>query len=152
MPHHAPIQIRVDSDPKHLCVVRSAVETAAEIFGLAEGDGNKLVLAVDEAMTNIIRHGYHGKSDQPIWVTLSPVKQNGHVGIEVVIDDETEHVDPSAIKPKPMDPTRPGGLGVAIIQQSVDQCAYQCRSDGKGIRLTLRKFASPSEPSSAPTP
>ena len=148
MPDHAPIQIRVDSDPVHLCVVRSAVETAAENFGLPEGDCDKLVLAVDEAMTNIIRHGYHGKSDQPIWVTLSPVNQNGRVGIEVVIDDETEHVDPAAIKPKPRDPTKPGGLGVAIIQQSVDQCAYQCRSEGKGIRLTLRKFASPTDQAS----
>lgn len=141
MPHSAPIQIRVDSDPNHLCVVRSAVRTAAEKFGLPEHDCDRLVLAVDEAMTNIIRHGYHGQSGLPIWVTLSPVRNNGHVGIEIVIEDETEQVDLSTIKPKPVDPNRPGGLGVAIIQQAVDQCAYQCRSEGKGVRLTLRKFA-----------
>ena len=29
MASQTPIQIRIDSDPNHLCVVRSAVETAA---------------------------------------------------------------------------------------------------------------------------
>jgi anti-sigma regulatory factor (Ser/Thr protein kinase) len=141
---HIPIEIRIDSDPQFLCVVRSAVEKAAATFGLPQSDCDRLVLAVDEALTNIIRHGYGGRSDQPIWITLSPVHNNGAPGVEVVIDDETRDVDLQSIKARSLDQVRPGGLGVSIIQQSVDECAYQCRADSQGIRLTLRKFASSS--------
>lgn len=137
-----PIQVRIDSDPVHLCVVRSAVETAAHRFGLSSVDCDRLVLAVDEAMTNIIRHGYGGRTDQPIWVTLSPAQQDGRAGIEVTIEDETQGVDLSSIKPRAKDLTEPGGLGVSIIRQAVDSCEYQRRTDANGVCLTLRKYAS----------
>ncbi len=148
MADHAPISIRIDSDPVHLCVVRSAVETAASRFGLPQHDCDRLVLAVDEAMTNIIRHGYGGRDDRSIWVTLSRLARNGQTGIEVVIDDETEQIDTGLIKAKPLVPANPdeitpGGLGVGIIEQSVDHHAYQRRTDATGLRLTLQKFASP---------
>lgn len=147
MSHHAPIEIRIDSDPKHLCVVRSAVESAAERWGLPAVDCDRLVLAVDEALTNIIRHGYHGRDDRSIWVTLSPLPHPQRQGIEVVIEDETDNADPAAIKPKAaanpdIDDLKPGGLGVSIIEQSVDHHCYQCRTDAKGLRLTLHKYAS----------
>lgn len=141
---HIPIEIRIDSDPQFLCVVRSAVEKAAATFGLPQPDCDRLVLAVDEALTNIIRHGYRGQADQPIWITLSPALHMGRPGVEVTIDDETKDVDLNAIKARNLDHVRPGGLGVSIIQQSVDECAYQSRNGSQGVRLTLRKFASPS--------
>jgi len=141
MPHRTPIQMRIDSDPVHLCVVRSAVETAASRFGLPSADCDKLVLAVDEAMTNVIRHGYGGRTDKSIWVTLSAVKRDGRSGVEVIIDDESGITDPSQIKPRVSEQLRPGGLGVSIIQQTVDEYDYQPRKDAAGLRLTLRKFA-----------
>jgi len=141
MSHHTPIQIRIESDPNHLCVVRSAVETAAGRFGLPSTDCDKLVLAVDEAMTNIIRHGYGGRTDQPIVVTLSPAARNGRAGVQVVIDDETGITDLTRIQARRTAQLQPGGLGISIIQQAVEESDYQTRADGKGIRLTLRKFA-----------
>lgn len=144
---HAPIEIRIDSDPKYLGVVRSAVQSAAERWELPSHDCDRLVLAVDEALTNIIRHGYDGRCDQPIWVTLSPSCREHRKGIEVTIDDETENIDPDSIKPRRcpplnIDDIKPGGLGVSIIQESVDYHSYQCRTDAKGLRLTLLKYAS----------
>ena len=144
---HAPIEIRINSDPTHLCVVRAAVETAASRWGLKAKDCDALVLAVDEALTNIIRHGYSGRADQSIWVTLSPLKQDHRQGVEVVIDDETENIDPQALKPKPQQPptannVKPGGLGLSLIKESVDHHTYQCRTNAKGLRLTMHKYAS----------
>jgi len=154
MSHHAPIAIRINSDPANLCVVRSAVESAAQRWGLPERDCHPLVLAVDEALTNIIRHGYACRADEPIYVTLSPLHTEQRQGIEVIIEDETTNIDPSSIKSKAsesasIDDVKPGGLGVSIIEKSVDHHRYERRLDAKGLRLTLHKYAStvPAQPS-----
>ena len=138
---HAPIQIRLLSNPHLLCVVRAAVEAAAGRFGLGHEESDRLELAVDEALTNIIRHSYGGRTDQPICVTLSPVDHDGAPGLEVVIEDESGPVDVATIRGRPLDDLKPGGLGVTIIREACDICEYQQRSDGRGLRLTLRKFA-----------
>ena len=143
MTKDTPIAIRVTSEPRYLCVVRAAVEAAADRLGLSEDEAAKLVLAVDEAMTNTIRHGYQGQPGRPIWVTLSPVESDGgdrREGIEVVIEDETTGIDVSQIRPRPRDQSKPGGLGMHIIREAVDEARYEPRGDGPGLRLTLRKY------------
>ena len=137
----APIQIRLLSDPNLLCVVRAAVEAAAGKFGLGHEDSDRLELAVDEALTNVIRHGYGGRTDQSICVTLAPVRHEGAAGVEVVIEDESGKVDLDRIRGREFDEVKPGGLGVSIIREACDVCDYQQRSDGRGLRLMLRKFA-----------
>ena len=55
------VEIRITSDPKLLRVVRATTEQICSIIGLANLDCHKIVLAVDEACSNVIRHSIKGK-------------------------------------------------------------------------------------------
>lgn len=134
------IEMCVLSQPRYLCVVRAAVSAAIERYGFHEDVVGKVMLAVDEAVTNIIRHGYANADDKPIWVKLKPADHEGADGFTIVIEDRARQVDPDQIKGRDLEEVRPGGLGVHIIRKVMDQVSYAKREDG-GMRLTMSKTA-----------
>ena len=89
---------------------------------------------------NIIPSGYDRRKDAPIWISLWPVASSNGIpsGLRIVLEDEAKQVDPSMIKSRDLDEVRPGGLGVHIIQQVMDEAKYEKREHG-GMRLTLVK-------------
>jgi hypothetical protein len=49
-------------------------------------------------------------------------------------------VDPTTIKSRDLDEIRPGGLGVHIITEVMDEVRWEKRTDGPiGMRLTMMK-------------
>jgi hypothetical protein len=60
-------------------------------------------------------------------------------GLRIVIEDCGRQADPDAIKGRDLDDIRPGGLGVHIIREVMDQAVYEKRPAG-GMRLTLVKW------------
>ena len=58
------LEMRLLSDPALLCVVRSAMNRPAVLFGFFDTDSQSTTRAVDEALTNIVRHSYHGRPGQ----------------------------------------------------------------------------------------
>ncbi len=48
-----------------LCVVRGAMERLTEAFGFSEPDCRSVTRAVDEALTNIMRHSYAREAGPP---------------------------------------------------------------------------------------
>lgn len=140
MSDEADIQIRVRSDPRYLSVVRSAVEEAARRLGFTDDAAHKIVLAVDEALTNVIRHGYGGRTDGAIVLSINPVTQNGKRGVEFNVFDRCSVTDLSKIKARDMKDVKPGGLGVHIIQEVMDHVDYRLRDDGPGLHLRMIKL------------
>lgn len=140
MTDQAPISIRILSQPRYLTVIRAAVDALASRLGFAAETCGQIVLAVDEAMTNVIRHGYQGRTDKPIWLKMSPVEEGDRTGLELIIEDECAGVDLEKIKGRPLEEIRPGGLGVHIITGVMDQVEYRSRPDGTGVRLRMLKF------------
>jgi len=59
-------EVKVTSDPAHLASVRKAVEALAAAAGFGDCDVGEIGLCLNEAMANIIRHAYAGKTDRPI--------------------------------------------------------------------------------------
>ncbi len=140
------IEIRIQSHPRYLCVVRAAVEAAIGRLGIDDALATPIVLGVDEALTNIVRHGYDCAEDRPIWVKLSPCGSDARRGVEIVIEDESD-TDPNCIQQMPDDPERPGGLGVCIIRRTMDEVEFTRREDGPGLRLRMVKYnAAPTGP------
>ena len=134
------VELTITSDPGCLPVVRSAVAQMAHIEGFDESDAHALTWAVDEALSNVIKHGYDGRSGNPISISLCPVRAgDGRSGISVNIRDQGRQVDPSCIKSRNLDEIRPGGLGVHIIKTVMDDYAYSCHPDG-GMQLTMVKY------------
>ncbi|MFK7883399.1 MAG: ATP-binding protein [Phycisphaerales bacterium] len=142
------IKLELISDPTYLCGARELVASISRRLGFEDMDCSKIALAVDEALCNIIRHGYDRAMDKPIWISLWPIPGDTRSpgGVRIVIEDEASQVDPSKMKSRDLDEVRPGGLGVHIIQEVMDEAIYEKRSP-KGMRLTMIKRApNPSEP------
>lgn len=141
------IRIEMRSNPLYLSGAREMVSAVARRLGFDEEACGQIALAVDEALCNVIRHGYNKRTNEPIWISLYPVGGQPGTGatdpgktdaIRIVIEDEAEQVDPARIRSRNLDEVRPGGLGVHIICSVMDSAVYE-RRNGKGMRLTMIK-------------
>ena len=118
-------------------MVLAALEKVCELMGFEEDARGRIVLAVDEALTNIIRHAYGGAEDQPIEVELLP-ESSPAAGLRIRIRDHGRPVDVRRIQSRDLDDVRPGGLGVHIMTECMDHLEYQ-QAEGGGTVLTMFK-------------
>lgn len=135
------LRVQMVSDPVYLSGARELVSAVAKRLGFAAEASGQIALALDEALCNIIRHGYERRRDGTIWISLWPLESgNGHgIGLRIVIEDEAKQVEPEQIRSRDLDEIRPGGLGVHIIREVMDEVVYEKRPS-VGMRLTLVKW------------
>lgn len=140
------IRVELLSNPLFLSGAREMVAAVAKRLGFADEACGQIALAVDEALCNIIRHGYNKAIDKPIWISLEPLggvpgpgdQESPTKAIRIVIEDEARQTDPALIKSRDLDDIRPGGLGVHIIRSVMNEVAYE-RRPACGMRLTMVK-------------
>ncbi len=129
----------ITSRTDKLIEVRKFVRTAARAFGFSEEDTDNIVLAVDEACTNIIKHAYGNLSDQKIEITII----HSNRSFEVRIYDEGRSFDPSTLRPpnikEHIGHNKRGGLGVYLMKRLMDKVEYNF-SPGKRNEVRLIKF------------
>ena len=134
----ADIRMRLLSQPRLLASVRSMITSLTERIGFGEIESGHIALAVDEALANIIRHGYERREDEMIelslWVINDPAP-----GVRIMIEDEAPQVDPETFKGRDLDNVQPGGLGVHIMREVMDSCHFE-RRDSTGMRVTMQKL------------
>jgi anti-sigma regulatory factor (Ser/Thr protein kinase) len=126
--------LTVPSQPKYLYVVRSALYPLIIDAGFGKKDARRIVLAVDEACSNIIKHAYGGDPAKTITVT---VEDRGD-RFTVMLRDLGRKADPAAIAPRDLADVRPGGLGSHFMKMAFDTVSYDT-SQGEGTLLTLVK-------------
>src|SRR4051812_40077723 len=66
-------KVEFSSHTGNLALMRKFVRSFLEPFPLSEKERMLMVLGVDEACTNIIRHAYHLREDQLITLSLEPL-------------------------------------------------------------------------------
>lgn len=129
----------ITSDTANLACIRDAVLAAAVGVGFSDPAVSQIVLAVDEAVSNVIKHGYEGRSGQPIEVGIEAVRRGCRCGLQVTVCDCGRQVDPGSITGRPLDDVRPGGLGTHIIRNVMDEVEYSVRQP-QGMRLRMVKL------------
>ncbi len=125
-PRRLKMKFSVPSDPRYLCVVRGAIGSLAGVIGWEESECRAIVLAVDEALTNVIRHAYHGRTDG--WMELE-CRETAD-GLEIALLDSGDAPDRSKICAYEMGCDRPGGLGTQIIKKVMDRVSYEESPEG----------------------
>ena len=134
------VQGKLDSLGK----IREYVKSAAKEAGLEKKASYDLCLAVDEIATNIITHGYNDNGLE------------GNIYVETKIDEQslTIYIEDTAI---PFDPKkkeavtqedlqksleeRPiGGLGIHLVQESVDEFIYEYKGDRNRNILVVNRI------------
>ena len=128
-------QLRIVSRPDRLRMVRALVNEAGDANGCSDDCINQMVMAVDEACQNIIRHAYGGDPAGEIVVDIC--RRDDAIAIHLL--DFADPVDVSTIKPRMLDDVKPGGLGTHFIQQCMDECTFLTPPEGTGNCLRLVK-------------
>jgi anti-sigma regulatory factor (Ser/Thr protein kinase) len=132
------------SFPARLAIVPETaafVEAFCARHGVGRDDALRLVLIVEELVSNTIVHGHRAECDAPIVLCLSLVP----AGIALLYEDTAPAFDSTAALPEadgPLDTefeTRPvGNLGLRLFAHFADNVRYR-REDGRNrVWLTLR--------------
>ena len=110
--------------------VRVVVRGFLADSGFDEVRATQIVLALDEACTNIIRHA-HGGETKPVRMEITRLSDR----VRFVLRDCGRPCDPLQIRSRELDDVRPGGLGVHIIRHVFDVVEYTALENGTRLRL-----------------
>ncbi len=123
------------SAPDRLKMVRAGVVAAARACGFDADTAADIALAIDEACANVIVHAYGCRGDADIVLDIYRLRG----GIRLRVRDFGPPVAPDAIRPRPLDAVRPGGLGSHFIREIMDEARLERAADGRGNVLDLTK-------------
>lgn len=139
-------RLRVAAEVDRLSEVRSFIRDSVAAYGGSTRVAADLVQAVDEAVCNVMVHGYAGK---PGKVEIEAAAREGQIEIRIL--DRAPTFDPTAVPPhdpaRPTEGVRPGGMGVGVhlLRTMTDAVHHAARPDG-GNELTLvRSIDGPGE-------
>jgi len=130
------LRLRVPARADRLKMIRGAAEQAATYCGCDAKWTLDLVMAVDEACQNIIRHAYGGKSDAGD-IVVDFVRDAD--SLSVLLMDFAPAVDPAKVRSRDLGDVRPGGLGVHLIKSVTDDARFMPPPPGVGNLFKLTK-------------
>jgi anti-sigma regulatory factor (Ser/Thr protein kinase) len=119
------------SHPHFLSVARSFVSELGSVCGLSRKECRDITLAVDEAMTNIIRHAYKSRYDQAIQLNC----QISAEYLEFRLLDQGEPPDLSKIGSEPLNEHSLSGRGTHMMKLMMDEVCYERVPGGNLLRL-----------------
>jgi serine/threonine-protein kinase RsbW len=128
--------ISIDSDIANIPEVSTRLEEAMQAAGFTSEAILDTQLAVEEAITNVIVHGYQGPGGK---IDISCQSRDNRVEVRII--DASPRFDPRSI-PEPdinagVEERQIGGLGIYLIRQVMDAISYQYEN-GRNV-LTLQK-------------
>jgi serine/threonine-protein kinase RsbW len=139
MIHHQDLVIT--NDLATLNQVRDLVANAVKKGSFPAHYLNRLQIAVDEAVTNIIEHGYEGKPRGAAHIQISASSSPDE--FRIVIIDQGTAFDPNTLGDVDIDSHvaagQSGGLGVFLMRKIMDVVDYHYET-GKRNRLLLVKY------------
>lgn len=99
--------------------------------GFSEHERHGIVLAVDEALSNIMKHAYKGDPNGPVSLACS-----AHDGrLEIELRDQGETPDPKRLEPPPPDEMRVGHRGIFLMRCTMDEVKFERNGDTNLVRL-----------------
>src|SRR5438094_10006481 len=110
-------KIEFSSHPGNLALMRNFVRHFLDSMPISERDRTLMVLGVDEACTNIIRHAYELRYDQLISLSLE-ARQNC---VRMRLRDYGMQPPAEALCRRRHNFTRPGGPGPMLIRNACAQ-------------------------------
>ena len=128
------LTLSVSSHPRYLQVVRDFLTSWLTTIGCCSRERMSVVLAVHEALSNIIKHCYQGDVAQRIDITVYEEAQT----ITIEMRDYGAQPDVACIKPRDLQEIRPGGIGTHLMRSIMDEITYDL-SSGTGTVLRMRK-------------
>lgn len=117
-------ELRVSSKTENLSEIRDFVSANARSAGIPLTTVENIVLAVDEACTNIIKHAYKSSPDGEIIIKIEYDKHK----LTITIKDYGKSFKPEHIQPPDLQKyykeKKVGGLGMYLMKSLMDDVKY----------------------------
>lgn len=131
-------ELRVHARPENLARIAAFLGDVAERWGLGPKETFDIQMAVDEACTNIIEHGYAGDESGTVEITCRQTDE----GCTVTIRDFGRSFDPDSVPEPdieaPLEDRPVGGLGLFFMRQLMDDVHFRFDAEHGNV-LTMTK-------------
>lgn len=120
----------------NLLLFRNDLRHLLAASGLEEDKVHEVLIAVQEVLTNIVRHGY-GREVGKIWVTYHEDPEQ----IRISIRDLGKKFNFTELPEPKLPRESPGGLGIHLIRNAVDEIDYDAAvQEGNLVHLVKYKY------------
>lgn len=144
-----PWALTLPSDLRQLMLARAFVEAICQVCGLDRITTDGIVLAVHEAINNVIRHAHHNRPEAKLEIHCYITAD----GLEIHLLDEGAPFDITTVPNLDPGELRIGGRGVFLMRKLMDELTCQPRCEGgntlrmvKRLRPTNGLIIPPSSP------
>src|SRR5207245_6897635 len=108
-------KVEFSSHTANLALLRNCVRDFLNGYPFSEKERMLIVLGVDEACTNIIRHAYQLRDDQPIALSMEGLRKC----IRMRLRDYGEQCPGHEMQGRARDMLETGGVGLALINNAI---------------------------------
>ncbi len=127
-PKKPELAISIPSKTELLKMIVEMTKHVAIINQFPQAEAQKIALALDEAITNVIKHSYQDKMDESIQVEFFCLPEGLKIkitftGVPPVLEETGIDLE-KMIKEK-----RKGGLGVELMKRIMDKVEYKTRGN-----------------------
>ncbi len=127
-------KVEFSSHTGNLALMRGFVRKFLDGYPFSEKERTLMVLGVDEACTNIIRHAYQLQDDQLIALSLEAKRDC----VCMRLRDYGRQSPAGKMQGRAHDLIKPGGLGLHLIRSAFDKVDYILKSRGTELVLTKK--------------
>lgn len=133
-------ELSVTADLDNLKKVRSFISKAGKSLGANDDSVGDMCLVVDEAVTNVILHGYDGRKG-----TVEIVVEREDDALVITIRDQAKAFNPGEVEAPHLEESLMerdyGGMGVFLINKLTDEASFRQLPDGGNeLRLVKKAF------------
>lgn len=130
------IEIPLVNDLREIAGVAARVDEFCSARDVAPEAAYAVNLSIDELLSNTIGHGYEDDESHRIAVI---VRLEGEALVVVMVDDGAAFDPTQAPEPDieaPLEDRDPGGLGLLLVNRTMDRVDYQRRAGCNVVTLT----------------
>lgn len=117
-------RLTIPSQTRYLNLVTGLAKRASMVAGMDDATSSKVSIAVDEAVTNVILHAYHGNSEHWVEIELRFAAKALEIRIwhtgDGLRENEISLPDPGEYVKHP----RKGGLGLLLMSRFMDEVHF----------------------------
>jgi anti-sigma regulatory factor (Ser/Thr protein kinase) len=138
-----PFMAAIPSHLAHVNGIRAFLVSVCKVYAIETEVIDTVALAIHEAITNIIRHAHHHRTELTVEMHIFPREDC----LEIHLLDEGPVFDISQVPELDPAELRVGGRGVFLIRTILDEASTSPRANGRGNILRLVKRCTLKAPS-----
>jgi serine/threonine-protein kinase RsbW len=137
------VELVVSNATENLATVRKFVLDTLAKAGVCEKISRRIILAVDEAVSNIIRHAYEEFAKGTRTIDIKVCTHPGKKCVEITLRDSGKEFSPDEVETPNMSEhirlRKKYGLGIFLIRKVMDEVNYMFRAGEENI-LRMVKY------------